>query len=310
MDTQQLRIVVGVSGPEESAAAVRFAVEEARRRQLPVRLVHVLQPLLAGTPGGVDLIGVTREPVLQWAHRMLTEVAVEARRLAPGVPIDIVLVAGHPISALVDEGADAAMLVLQPRDLAVQHLVPSSSVTGSVAARSRRPVVAVPGCWSGSPDGVVAVGVGTVGGGTVLLRTAFEEAQARGTRLRVVHAWHQGGYDAVTFAGSGAMVHSAEVAAAIDRDLADLAHEFPRVPLDLVVRHGRPADVLVQESTRSALVVVGRHRTLRRETPHHLGSVARGVLHRACCPVTVVDPVNPPWVAEDTHHEAHALRVS
>lgn len=302
MDSNTPRIVVGVAGLEDSAAAVRYAVDEARRRHLPVHLVHALHPLLTGADA--DPIAVTRRPVLQDAQRMLGEVADGARReLGSELAVSTQLVLGHPAAALVDAGADGAEIVLQPERMGASHRhVPTYSVTSAVAVRSRLPVVAVPPYWSAPdrPAGVVTVGVDEVGSTANLLQAAFEEAQARGATLRVLHTWrYSEAFDDVVFDAGRKDVHSAELAARVREDLEPLAAKFSGVPVDLRVRHGRPADALVEESRRSDLVVVGRHRTGQR-VAHHLGSVVRAVLRESRCAVLVVDPVDPAWVAEDT----------
>lgn len=301
MDNSTLRIIVGVAGREDSAAAVRYAVDEARRRHLPVHLVHALHPLLTGADD--DPIAVTRQPVLQDAQRMLEEVAEEARHgLGDDLAVSTQLVVGHPAAALVGAGANGAEIVLQPERMGASHRhVPTYSVTSAVAVRSRLPIVAVPPYWSAPdrPAGVVTVGVDEVGSTANLLQAAFEEAQARGATLRVVHTWrYSEAFDDLVFDGRRKDAHSAELAARVREDLEPLAAKFAGVPVDLTVRHGRAADALVEESRRSDLVVVGRHRAGQR-VAHHLGSIVRAVLRESRCAVLVVDPVDSVWVAED-----------
>jgi nucleotide-binding universal stress UspA family protein len=66
-------------------------------------------------------------------------------------------------------------------------------------------------------------------------------------------------------------------------------HKYPDLQLELETPRGHPVDGLttLAESTGASLLVVGGRRR------HHLtavllGSVARGVLHHATCPVAVV----------------------
>jgi nucleotide-binding universal stress UspA family protein len=163
-------------------------------------------------------------------------------------------------------------------------------------------VVAVPPYWSvpDHPAGVVTVGVDEVGSAAQLLLAAFEEAQARAATLRVVHTWrYSEAFDDVVFDGHRKDAHSAELAARLREDLDPLAAKFAGVPVDLAVRHGRPADAIVEESRRSDLVVVGRHRTGNRVS-HHLGSVVRAVVRESRSAVLVADPVDGMWVAEDS----------
>lgn len=289
MDTTQRRIVVGVAGPEDSEAAVRYAVEESGRSHLPVQLVHALHPMVFSED---NLTAVAPHPLVDRAGQLLDEIADRVRReLGPEAVVTTDLVLGHPASALVDESRGAALLVLQPERMGQPRHIPTYSVTSAVAARARMPVVAVPADWSGS-DGVVTVGVDAVGGSTPLLRAAFEEAQARHATLRVVHAWHYSPYDSVVFEGERLEAESAQLEREISSDLASLQRKFGEVPVELSVSHGRPADALVDASTRSSLIVVGRHHTSHR-LGRHLGSIVRAVLRESRCPVLVVDPADP-----------------
>ena len=63
-----------------------------------------------------------------------------------------------------------------------------------------------------------------------------------------------------------------------------------RVPCTFVVRWGRPAEVLVDASAGSSLLVVAR-RDPRVPFGSHLGPVVRHVLRDAQCPVLVVEPM-------------------
>ena len=285
---KQSRIVVGVAEREDSAAAVRYAAAESRRRHLPVHLVHAVHPLLAGPES--DLIAVTREPVLLRAHQVLEDVAADLRReLGPDAPVTTELVVGHAAAVLDARSEDADLVVLQPERMGQRQHVPTYSITSHVAAKGGAPVVAVPAAWTEPGPGPVTVGVREAEGATPLLRTAFEEAAARGVTLRVVHAWHYGPYDDVVFAGVDEQRHSDELAEQVRAELAPLAATFRDTALDLVVHHGRPADALVAESAHAGLLVVGRHRVGRRVT-RHLGSVGRALLRESACPVLVVDP--------------------
>jgi nucleotide-binding universal stress UspA family protein len=71
--------------------------------------------------------------------------------------------------------------------------------------------------------------------------------------------------------------------------IAPWTEKFPDVDVRTHVIQGRPADVLVDASESAELVVVGsRGRGGFRGLL--LGSVSRGVLHRAHCPVAVIRP--------------------
>ncbi|MBZ5736950.1 universal stress protein [Nocardioides mangrovi] len=308
MNAVHPEIVVGVAGPDDGAAAVEYAVAEARRTRAPIRLVHVVHPMLVD-PMLVDPTGSTErtrhEPVHRAARELLDTVAAQVTRRDPGVPVSTSVVVGHASSALVEETAVGSTLVLQPGPGRGLHL-PTYSVTRSVAARAHGPVVSVPehrhdlGAEDERDDelGVVTVGVDDAGAAAHLVRCALEQARARGASLRVLHAWSfSDNYDDVVFQGTRMAEHSQGLAREIGQSLKAVTDEFEDVPVHVEVRHGRPADQLVAESRRSDLLVLGRHWTGRRVS-HHLGSVVRTVLRFSRCPVLVTDPIDPLWATE------------
>jgi nucleotide-binding universal stress UspA family protein len=61
------------------------------------------------------------------------------------------------------------------------------------------------------------------------------------------------------------------------------------VPCTFEVRWGRPAEVLVEASAASSLLVMARRDPLL-PFGSHLGSVVRQVLEHADCPVMIVEP--------------------
>lgn len=107
------RIVVGVDGSVASAAAVRWAVREARFRETAVHLLYAYY----------DDAGM-RAPYAPWscvttgdegratARATLTDAMKVARRDLPPWQVTAELADGLPVRALLDQTADAEMLVL------------------------------------------------------------------------------------------------------------------------------------------------------------------------------------------------------
>jgi nucleotide-binding universal stress UspA family protein len=94
-----MAIIVGVDGSDESKAALRWAVEEAKLHGADVRVIHA-EHHYAG-----------EEERVRWLDGVVREAVGES----PGVKIDQSIVDGGPAEVLVKESADAVMLVLGSR---------------------------------------------------------------------------------------------------------------------------------------------------------------------------------------------------
>lgn len=163
------------------------------------------------------------------------------------------------------------------------------SVINGLAARAHRPVVAVPDGWAEADEhpSVVAVGVEDA---AEVAEAAFEEAQRRRCGLALVRAWfYSPAFDGDVVADEAERAQSAWLEQEMERDFAELADRYPGVRHHPVVLHGRPRDVLVGESARARLLVVGG-RDPAIPVGSHLGPVTRSILNHAACPVMVMDP--------------------
>ncbi|MHB1064594.1 MAG: universal stress protein [Georgenia sp.] len=134
-------VVVGMDPVDSSPEAVRYAFEEAARRQTSVIAVQ----------------GVQEEPLLQlWEDRSVQERLDDAFAEAgkqnraelahweehfPGVPVEFRLVRMHPADALVQAAADAALVVVGSRGHSGLRNLVLGSVSGAVLRGA--PVVAV-----------------------------------------------------------------------------------------------------------------------------------------------------------------------
>lgn len=145
---------------------------------------------------------------------------------------------------------------------------------------------------------MIVVGVDNSAGAKKALRFAVEEARLRDTKLRAVHSWHYGNIggsglqaDPVPVgAGLGDARDAAE--AALDATLREVIGDTPGgVRIERRVVEGRPAQVLIDESRQSELLVVGS-RGLGGFRGLLLGSVSQQCAQHAACPVVVVRAVS------------------
>lgn len=132
-------VVVGVDGSQGSARALTWALDEARTRRLPVRVVTVWA--WGGSNGSRDPASVMRQA------RQTQEALVRAvlARFPGALPqLTTELVQGDPASTLIERSRDGVLLVLGSQGLSGS----SESMVGSVADACLRygscPVVVVP----------------------------------------------------------------------------------------------------------------------------------------------------------------------
>jgi nucleotide-binding universal stress UspA family protein len=281
-------VVVGVDGTSGSHAAVRWAAEEALRRRLPLRLVHVYRwppdyvvaPMYGAWPA--------RDPreVVESAERLVAAAAEVARAARPTVEVTAVAREGARVPELVAESAQAAVVVLGSRELGPFGSMLLGSVGSGVAARADCPVVVVHGATAGpgTGDRVVAAVDGEESSEQVL-EYAFDHAARYGIGLRAVLCWrvHQ-------HAGWTGRTHDEDLTRAeawLPEALAGWREKYPEVPVSAGVVAAHPVPGLVEEAAGAHLLVVGsRGRHALAGTL--LGSVSQGVLHHATCPVAVL----------------------
>lgn len=135
------RIVVGVDGSQSAREALRWAIDEARRRNATVEAVYAWhQPFMAGymMEGELDL-GRYEEDA-----QKLLDSAVDAMKDSGDVAIERKLVAGSAAGALVDEAKGAALLVVGSRGRGGFTGLLLGSVSQQTAHHAPCPVVIVP----------------------------------------------------------------------------------------------------------------------------------------------------------------------
>jgi nucleotide-binding universal stress UspA family protein len=138
------------------------------------------------------------------------------------------------------------------------------------------------------PRHEVVVGVDGSGGGQAALRYAIDEARRRGATLRIVGVWNlpSAAYMAVPLPVDFSDDCEKAAQTSIDRTIEAVGKPTD-VPVEIVVRQGQPAGVLVRESKTADVLVVGT-RGLGGFREMLLGSVSQGCVHHALCPVIVV----------------------
>lgn len=139
---------------------------------------------------------------------------------------------------------------------------------------------------------MIAVGIDGSRGSEWALRFAVEESRLRNVKLRVVTAWHI----------APSVYMEAAVLAVYDHDVVERAargnaeevvervlRPVPSKSVEVVTRRGSAAEVLIEESERAQMLVVGS-RGHGGFVGLLLGSVGQQCAAHARCPVVVVHP--------------------
>ncbi|MFD5470863.1 universal stress protein [Streptomyces sp. NPDC127105] len=279
-------IVVGVDPDPAHRTAVAWAAEEAVRRGLPLRPVHV-----EGVPTG----GYRRHEVPasweKWNESLHTagrQVLGEATDFVatryPRLEVEALLAEGDPVWVLREQSRDATALVLGSWHLSRrQEVFGSASVALPVMAHTHCPLVVVPEPEHTPEDpGYYVVGVDGSEHSTAAVDLAFEEAALRGAELRAVFVWEPGPLRIFD-----EHEPQQECRRLLSEIVAGRHARFPEVELRHEVVVGHPVQVLTEASSHALGLVVGT-RGRGGFAGMLLGSVSQGVLHHAGCPVIAV----------------------
>ncbi|TDD46943.1 universal stress protein [Nonomuraea terrae] len=275
-------IIVGVDGSVTARAAVEWAAHDAFRMRLPLRIVHAVDR----TPYQISKYPDRPDALLIEGARTLREAEALVHERRPTVEVTTRQVEGTPAAVLQEQAKEATELVIGSRGLGGFAGALLGSVSAHVAGHARCPVVVVPGGHR-PVYGEVVVGVDDSPQCEPALAYAFEQAALRGATLRAVHAWQllvpafamDAPYDVDELRAAQHKVVGGRLEAAHAR--------YPQVTVVESDVSATPVDALVEASGRADLLVVGSHGRGALGSML-LGSVSRGLLHHAHCPVAVV----------------------
>jgi nucleotide-binding universal stress UspA family protein len=294
-------ITVGLDGSPESRAAAEWAAREATLRGLPLKIVHVWEPVpepIAQAP----LLGA--ETQQHWVERVPREAAEGLRLRHPGVDVSIEQLSGHPGARLPEAAKSAELLVLGSRGMGGIGGFMVGSVGLSSVAHTERPVVLVRAGEqaadehemdrAGIPSAAAAfrpviLGLDIHHPDDTLIEFAFDAAKRRATSLHVVHGWFPPPYYAYGIPANPALREALALseAQALSEALRPWRHKFPDVEVAEESRYGSAAVLIADASRAASLVVVGR-RIRRGPVGAHIGHVTHAVLHHSAAPVAVV----------------------
>ncbi|WP_371402634.1 universal stress protein [Kribbella sp. NBC_00662] len=279
-------IHVGVDGSWRDTGALEWALQESLLRQEPLQVVHVIDDKVRYVPGWEpDLIDDAAMELVNEVQKHLDE--------SPGdLDHGAELIVGPPARTLTEAAADGRMLVVGRRGMGTFRRMLIGSTSEAVVAHLTVPVVIVPEYWKPADhSGPVLVALDDSDSNAAVMEFAIAAAVERRLPVRIVHVWDLPAvysWDAMNSAGI-----SAEWAENAQRHFENVAAEwrqkYPDMTIQIDIRRGHAVDGIVTtaEQSDAQLLVVGTH--------HHTrlaallaGSVTRGVLHHAVCPLAVV----------------------
>lgn len=233
-------LVVGVDDTTTGRFAVRWAVQEARRRGSSIRVISAYEAV----------------PPAVLTDRFDDAVAYAADRLGRG-RVEGRILAGRAAELLVNESREAELVVVGGRARLLIDALVVGSVSSAVAAAADCSVVVVhPRMERYRPR--VVVGVDRSAEADVALAAAFDAAESQGLPVDVLHCWQPYVYiDRVP--------QDRDVVAGARREREDwlaekvarTAEKHPVVPVTNHLVEGRPGQQLAYRSETAALVVVG-----------------------------------------------------
>ncbi|MCF3173098.1 universal stress protein [Streptomyces sioyaensis] len=283
-------LVVGTDGSDSAVRSLDWAVDEAARHGLPLRIVHASS--WEHYEGASLAEGAERpgEQVLEEA--VVASAAAHARRRNAEVTITAEVLPGDAVTTLLNEGLHASALVLGSRGRGEIAGLLLGSVGLTVAARAKCPVIVVRGDAAGlaGTHGRILLGIDDPATAATAARFAFREAEARQCLLMAVCAWPlpaHGTDEAPPPADGSRNVREERAAELLDEALAQAAGEHPAVRVRRATVEGPAHKVLVHRAAAADLLVVG----VQRRHGHfglQPGRVAHHALCHAACPVAVV----------------------
>ncbi|MEV5708160.1 universal stress protein [Actinoallomurus sp. NPDC052274] len=278
-------VLVGFDGSPGAERALRWAVEEARVRRLPLTVCHAWHWPYPVPPSGPEALETAR----RMGRHTLEHGVFVARQLRPALTVRPRFATGPASAVLIDESENAALAVVGSHGRGGFAGLGAGSTALHLAAYGHCPVLVMRD--DPEPDGPIVVGVDGSPAAEAALAFAYEEAALRGRSVRAVFACWEA--EAIASAEMGMLRDPEQLrtlgAARLERTVCLWREKYPYVETATSLVMRTPRHALLEAAADAGLLVVG-DRGLGGVPGLRLGSVSHAVLVHAPCSVGVVRP--------------------
>lgn len=260
----KLSIVVGIDGSDAATGAAKWAVAEASSRDLPLRLVHVIEQGTASSSVTAPDLGV------EYAETVLREADAALHTGTEPAKVETAMVRGSPGWSLIHESHNAAMVCVGSVGIGCCSRMLFGSTATALASGAHCPVAIIRTHRDASAAacGWIAVAVDDLPGNDSLLAHAFREAHLRNAAILALEArpWRH--------------------ARLLDQRIEDWASRYPDVGIRVTLMKRGLTEFLANTDEPVELAVIGEADadTITRI----VGPVTRSIPDHAGCSVLVV----------------------
>jgi nucleotide-binding universal stress UspA family protein len=181
-------VPVGPDGVGDGTLDV--AAAEATRLGTGALLLHVVHSLVADS-ASTERIESFDAALTKVGRAALTDAEARMRsRVGDHVPVTTEIVFGHVARTLAERGSDGNAIIMERRDPGTFERIATMSISTSVAAHARVPVIVVPPSWTAASgdDLPVTVGIEAPTDAKMEIVSGLERARATGHPLVALYA--------------------------------------------------------------------------------------------------------------------------
>ncbi|MFT4218777.1 MAG: universal stress protein [Micropruina sp.] len=278
-------ILVGYDASDDAVRALEYAARVAAATKTMLQLVYVADDAVVSSPWGVVF---DASSVQATARKLLAEAAATANSLGVAKKrIRIKVAIGTPVGVLAQLSQNCSMVVVGRRAHTSRTLSFSGSTSVGLAGAVRCPLVVVADIPT-LDDGPIGVALEADGPGSLALEWALSNPLFAGRPIKVISVckapqsrifWLSVSQDQADAAIEQTETHQAA-------QVAEVAARHPDAPeITTEVRYGSPVDELSTFSETVSVLVI--EADVRFPT-YSVGSVARGLMTHAGCPLILV----------------------